>query len=337
VTAVAEPTSRDATRAGLTWHGVAFGIDLRSAEPIGGVQPLVAPARAPAVTTLELIKGHELKARCRSAQRSTLVDRRHRDGRLMMSVDRYEGLGYRIAAPRHGRHLVSLDGRSIESVIPDTPAWKWQRLLFAQVLPLASTLQGLELLHASGVVIGERAFGFVAPSGTGKTTLAMHLVARGAQLLTDDVLAVETGAHGILAHPGGGLANIHSNEFEALDGHARARLGEVIGRSDKVHIAARLAAAPAPLAAIYFLRRKASDGEGVTIETEASLSPHFLLTGRFISYLSTARHLTAHLDAAARITASVPRFLVNIPVGGPSAEVADAVGAHIARNLDAAR
>jgi hypothetical protein len=334
VTAVAEPTSPPVTRAGLAWHGVAFGVDVRAAEPIEGVQPLVPPGRAPAVATLEHVSGDELKARCRSAQRTNLIDRRHRDGRLMMAVDHYEGLGYRIAAPRHGRHLVSLDGRSIQSVIPDTPAWKWQRLLFAQVLPLASTLQGLELLHASGVVIAGRAFGFVAPSGTGKTTLAMQLVAHGAQLLTDDVLAVEMGEHGILAHPGGGLANIHRDELEALDSAARRRLGDVIGCSDKVHIAARLAGAPAPLSAIYFLGR--NGGEAVTIDTDESLSPHFLLTGRFISYLSTPRHLTAHLDAAARITASVPRFLINIPDGRPSAEVADAVRAHIALGLDGA-
>lgn len=270
----------------------------------------------------------------REASRTVLIDRRHRDGRLMMTVYRYEDLGYGIAAPRHGRHLVSLDGRSILSAVPDVPTWKWQRLFFAQVLPLVATLQGLELLHASGVVIGGRSFGFVADSGTGKTTLAINLVAGGAQLLTDDVLAIDTHAARVRAFPGGGLASIHAEEYDAIPRGARSRLGEIVGHSDKIHLAPPLATGPAPLGAIYFLRREVDRSGEVTIETAESLPPQFLLAGRFISYLSEPRHLVAHLDAAARLSAAVPRFIVTVPGGQTPDRVADAVGTHAAAISD---
>ena len=75
------------------------------------------------------------------------------------------------------------------------------RLLFAQVLPLAATLHGLELLHASAVAWNGRALGIVAAAGTGKTSVATHLVASGGVLLTDDVLALEEVEGAIVAHP----------------------------------------------------------------------------------------------------------------------------------------
>jgi hypothetical protein len=310
-----------------SWHGTAFGVDIRADVAIEGLQGLPAGARFPAAASLELVTGGDLKARCSGASRTVLVDRRHRDGRLMMAVDAFEGVGYRVAAPQHGRHLVAPDGRSVYSVLPDCPAWKWQRLFFAQVLPLVATLQGIELLHASGVVAGDRAYGFVAPSGTGKSTLAMNLVARGAQLLTDDVLALDTSRPDILAYPGGGLANVNFAEFDALDARARAALGDVIGRSDKVHLAARLAPGPAPLEAIYFLRRES--GGTIRVDSGDAVSPRLLLSGRFIGYATEPHHLLAHLEAATAIAASIPRYTVTMPNEGPSAAVADVVLEHM--------
>ena len=108
-----------------------------------------------------------------------------------MAVDHHPDLGYRVYAPRNGRHLVSPDGAQIFSTRPIHALWRWQRLLLAQVLPLSATLQGLELLHASAVGWNGRDLGLVARAGTGKTSVAAHVVARGGVLVTDDVLALE--------------------------------------------------------------------------------------------------------------------------------------------------
>src|SRR5207248_1369448 len=137
----------------------------------------------------------------------SVIDRRW-NGRLWLAVDHHPELGYRIYAPRYGRHLVSSDGTRIVSALPNVAPWRWQRLLFAQALPLAATLQGLEALHASAVELGGKAFAFTAASGTGKTSLAMHLVARGATFLTDDVLAVEARVGALIAHPGASTLSV---------------------------------------------------------------------------------------------------------------------------------
>ena len=63
--------------------------------------------------------------------------------------------------------------------------------MLAQVLPLAAVLRGTHVLHASAVALAGRAVAFMGRSGVGKTTLAGRIVAHGARLMTDDVLAVD--------------------------------------------------------------------------------------------------------------------------------------------------
>jgi HPr Serine kinase C-terminal domain len=62
--------------------------------------------------------------------------------------------------------------------------------------------QGEEPLHATVVEIGDRAVGLLGPSGAGKSTLAAHLINRGGNLVTDDMLRVTFEGNTALAHPG---------------------------------------------------------------------------------------------------------------------------------------
>jgi hypothetical protein len=55
---------------------------------------------------------------------------------------------------------------------------------------LATVRQGGVLLHASGVVLGGRAWVAVGPSGAGKSTFARLTCRAGGELLSDEVLAV---------------------------------------------------------------------------------------------------------------------------------------------------
>ena len=204
--------------------GHAFGIEIAAQFPLPLASGAPGDGRDRAVA-LEQVEADALERRWQPRLANTVLERRLRDGRLVMSVQQIPDVGYRVYAPRVGRHLVSPDGRRILSALPALKPWRWQRLLFAQVLPLAATLQGFELLHASAVELDGRTIAFVAPPGTGKTSVAAHLVAGGALLLTDDVLAFESRDDGVIGYPGVRNIAIAAQELDAMSQLGRARLG----------------------------------------------------------------------------------------------------------------
>lgn len=71
--------------------------------------------------------------------------------------------------------------------------------VLGRVLAVALHARGWLALHASGVVMNGRAIAFVAPKHSGKSTLAFALARSGAQLLTDDTLAVLPGCPPVAA------------------------------------------------------------------------------------------------------------------------------------------
>ena len=119
----------------------------------------------------------------------------------------------------------------------------------AQVLPFAALLQGLEVFHASGVVLGGEAIALLGPSNSGKTSLAMELCERGASFLADDVLTLEVADGRLRAHPGAPVAGVNRDAAEPS--------GEVLASDDREHIIRiQSASQPAPLGALFFIDRR---------------------------------------------------------------------------------
>jgi hypothetical protein len=321
--AAAEAT-RDTGSARLHTVGHAFGLAVRAQEAFGGLAQLGAVTPARSVGLIRVASGL-LDETGPSGPSERVVDLRFPDGRPMMSIDRFEG-GYRVRAPRHGLHVVDHDGTSIRTARGTTHGWRWQRLFYAQVLPLAAALQGLEVVHASAVVMGGKAIAFVAPSGTGKTSIAAHLVAGGAEPLTDDVLALERTAAGLAAHPGAAFANVDERELATMSPERAARIGAAIGASDKVHLAMRVSRDAAPLAAVCFLRR----GAQLEVRRNADPPTRRLLGAGFLTHLRTPERLVAHLEVSAELAATVPTYDVELPQGGR----ADVAAAAIERALE---
>jgi len=309
------------------WRGQAFGLEVEAPASVPLV-PSTPPGRSLRRTALELMSAPELERRWRPRAATTVLERRFPDGRLIMSVERVPELGYRVYAPRAGRHLVAADGRHVLSALPKATPWRWQRLLFAQVLPLAATLQGLELLHASAVVLGGRTLAFVAASGVGKTSVAAHLVAGGASLLTDDVLAVEQSADGIVAHPGAPILAVAAQELDGMSARGRRRLGTVVGQSDKTIVQVDILERPSRLDAVFFLGRSPSM-RGVLVE-RVHPSPVRLLSNSFNSYVGSEPRVVNQLAVHAHLAQAVPLFEVVIPPARPASEVAAAVAEHAA-------
>jgi hypothetical protein len=102
-----------------------------------------------------------------------------------------------------GEFIVSEDGHLVECCRAEGSPWEsFQVYTLGQALSLALVNQGIEPLHATVVVIGGEAIGFLGDSAHGKSTLAASLLSAGDRLLTDDLLVIEESPRGLIAHPG---------------------------------------------------------------------------------------------------------------------------------------
>ena len=323
----ARPAISPSTRASYPWVGNAFGLSLEADLPVLGLKQREAGNEAPQ-TLLREATPESIEAAWPSAEAERKVEHRYPDGSVMMTVDAHPEHGYRIDAPDHGVFRVATDGRLVECAPATEPAWRWHRPFFAQALPLAAALNGMELLHASGVVTDENAIAFVGHSGAGKTSLALHLVDRGASLLADDVVALSPVDGQVYAHPGVRFANVAEEQIEAVAADRREHLGPVIGRSDKLHVLVEpVAEVSVPLDALYFLERRSAVPE-LTFEPILPPDPLLLLGSTCMSYVTTRARLTARLEVCSLIAERVAMFRLRIPPDLSAAELAPLVAAH---------
>ncbi len=304
------------------WALQAFGLSVRSSLPLIGSLPGPVEVNGSVVEVGELDPDDDARTALDGAM---LVERRLDDGSLVMRITRDEAGGYRIDTSRHGTFTISSDGSTISCGDLVDPAWEWHRPLYAQALPLAAVLQGFEPLHASAVALMGHAIAFVAPSGMGKTSLAVHLVARGARPVADDVVSLERHESMLLAHPGVALANIASDQMEALSRAPGSRLGRRVGTSDKVHVEmANMQPEPLPLGAIFFLRRSERTPR-ISFERAEPPDPRDLLGATFIWHVLEPARLVRQLETCVEISASVPVFRLLAPVSASPALLAAAV------------
>ena len=248
------------------------------------------------------------------------------DGQPHFTVRR-GGRGYWLSFDDFGRYAVSLDGREAACEAGAVAVERSERFLFAQVLPLAAVLQGLDVVHASAVAWEGGVVAFVGPSGAGKTTLATRLVARGATLITDDALALELAGERIVAHPGPSFVAIAADDT-ALTGGALAWLGEQQGASDKPHFVAPVGDRALPLAAVCYLEPRA---EFRVTPASGEVVPR-LLAHAAAPYVLTPERLLDHLEVVTMVTTSVPQFSVTLAEGEPSEEDLGALERHVRRS-----
>ena len=300
-------------------RGTLLGLTVESAFPLVAV-PEGSGAGRP--VRLERVTRERLDGLWPSSGARRTNEQRFPSGRLAVGVDHHPEAGYRIRTPRHGHYVISLDGHDVVCAAPDVADWRWQRMLLSQALPVAATAQGLELLHASGVTLGDGAIGIAGNSGSGKSSLGAHLVLRGAGFLTDDVLALEEGDGVLMAHPGAAAISLRASE-------ADARLGRRIGTARKSLYEVERDGRVLPLRALYF--PAPADGEP-RIDPFAPTFPD-LVRHNFNWNVSTSKRLEQLLHTASAISASVASYSVTVPPGADWAAIADLVERH-AESLD---
>lgn len=243
-------------------------------------------------------------------------------GVVLLSVDQDDSRGYLLTAPGIGSALVDPAGLQVLCA-PEPQARDWEALLIGQVLPLAATLRGLEVFHAAGVVHEGRAHLLCGPQGIGKTTLATHLIIRGAHLLSDDVVALDDR---LIAHTGSTVLNVRDVALRSGAIGSFAGLRRVRTVDGRARFASEHAAEAAPLGAMYLLERART---GPPIERLPHPSAAALLGATFNLSVRTATRLAHHLDLCARVARLIPVYRVRIVPPCPAADLAADLWLHI--------
>ena len=250
---------------------------------------------------------------------------------LVLAVDEHRRHGYLVWVDGFGAYLIARDGRRVLLQPGRSESWHWQRLLTAQVLPIAALAQGLELFHASAVQLEGRVLAISGAGGAGKTTLAAALMLAGATFVTDDVLALELARDDLIAHPGPALMNLRESAAGPLSTWDGA-LGVELGRDDAAaRLLVRREDRALPLQAIYYLRR-ASRYDRVRIEALYPPSPGLLLGSAFGTAIQTPGRLVRRLELCARIARHIGVFALDAPAQASPAALARAVLRHARRS-----
>lgn len=317
----------------MTCHYEAFGLAIRSDQPLPGLRPSevqrvgltveFADSRAPEV---------DPGATATTAATGSGSVRACEDGGCVL---RYASHG--------GESLLSTrvsgDGRSIEVrwrgsvALADIAAF-----VETTAIPTALALRGVPMLHGCAVDIGDAAFLVVGAGGAGKSTVAAAALARGNALLTDDIAALDTARARVHVHPGGCRLRMNGDTARALGwdgaGLERVFVNPALPRKTFLPLSTAdgtLCAEARRVAAIFVLeeRRAGSVRIGRVAPMDAV---GLLLRNTFGQRAVDARVRAQLLPFWTRLAREVPVHTVSRPDDLAAApELVDALGATVRR------
>ena len=292
-----------------------------------------AAAVAEPPTLVRTVAAAEIASRWATARPERVRELRARDGRVGLTVDADPALGYLMRTPLDGRFLVSSDGLEVLCAPLARAARLWTTLLVGQLLPLAATLRGLEVFHASAVELDGGALLFSGPAGAGKTSLALRLVLGGARLIADDAVAVNAQGGGLRAHPAAAALGVRRGEEQRLDPQERERLGDPRRARGKIRYGVSPVPGPVPVEALFVLNRTWSGAE-VTVRPLDPVDPFMLLGTTFNLSVRSPERLRRQLEVCARLAREVPVMALDVPPAVDAGALAGRVFAWAAGRMD---
>ena len=231
------------------------------------------------------------------------------DGTLWTRFYRTES-GYLLRFPELANFEVSADGRTVSSwPFPGISEETTRHLYLNQVLPLALSLQGKRVFHASAVAAPTGALVFLGESGRGKSTLAASFALAGHRFLTDDALLLEPRAGGFAVQPSHPSIRLWKDSKDELVGDV-AHLAPAVQYTSKARLlsgdALAFCAEERMLRRMYFLG--ADDADQVSF---SAMTPGEALMGlvgnSFLLDIEGRKSLSAHFNQVAEL-ANLPIF-----------------------------
>jgi hypothetical protein len=306
-------------------HGLAVALNVA----VGGLAPAAAPMPGAPEVDVEVAAEHELVSEWALGRGAGQVRVPRPGGAGHLTVDR-DGTGtHRIFAAGCCTTVISGDATRLTCVPdPEAPTAVWERVLSGHNLALAAVLAGSEVLNGSAVVLDGEAIVLVGPRGVGKTSVAAHLVARGADLLSDDVVGLgPAGGLAVEAHPGPALLHVRAGEAARLGGGRLAFAGPE-GEPGVRRARAPHAAASVPVRAVCFLER--SD-DVPTFAVERVRDQSRLLRASFNLTLSSSDRLRRHYEVRSALAAGGTMRRVRVPAGLSARETAERLSDALSR------
>lgn len=202
------------TRTGT--EGAGLGLAITSDEPLPGLRP--GPTAGDRRVRLERAGVGTLPAGTEGAER--LFEQPGGHEAPPLTLDRLADGTLRLDVADRCRFDVAPAGDVVRwsAVAGQEPVLR--RLLTGHVLTLCALVQGLEVLHASAVAVGEGdgevVLAVAGPTHSGKSSLALWLGLGGARVLGDDTIALHV-------DPAGGPALVFSGAAPLRLRHAEVR------------------------------------------------------------------------------------------------------------------
>lgn len=235
--------------------------------------------------------------------------------------------GYLVRFRSCGEFVISADLAEID--VRRDPAGRHELLpilLAGTVSAILLTLRGNTVLHASAVAIDGRSVAFVGQSGRGKSTVAALMCVDGAQLVTDDVLVVDSGPPATCI---GGAGELRLREAAAEIALMRPTAPTRATEDERLAFAPEAASLePLPLSAIIIPEPSRTVTKVETERMAPADALFALLAFPRVHHWRRPDVLSREFTTVSGLVNTVPVFRATIPWGPPfSVDIAPALAA----------
>jgi hypothetical protein len=183
--------------------------------------------------------------------------------------------------------------------------------LLGPILGFVLLLRGLVCLHASAIVVGERAIAILGPAGSGKSTTAAAFSDLGLSILAEDVVTLDDRGDHFLVRPAYPCIRLWPSSVKALYG-SETHLPKLTPNWDKCFLdlterPGQFQQHPLRLGAIYHLAERRDDPAAPFVETrDRSQGLMSLIANTYATKLMDKEMRAREFELLARVLNNVP-------------------------------